>query len=967
MHNNKNEKKLLFRRALKSKVFPVIHPILTGAIILMFIIGPFLNLEARAEVTDVTISPQIDISVDEGEQIIQDEPFSAYDSVNRRFFVAWTERSQEGGDIYGQLVNPDGSLYGSRIPICTTVGHQATPQIVFDPAHQRFLVVWESSEDGGWEVYGQLINSDGSLYGGSFRISPFPDTGNMWDAFKSVGFDSILNRFFVICYQTNAHPTNFYGQFVNPDGSLSGEPFPITNFTSGFGGGSVIGYDSNHGRFLITYSYSEDAVNWRYYGWLLNADGTFYSEQFTISDIIMGAGGPIPFDSTNNRFLVGLQAPSDWVIHEQLVNADGTLYGTETIVSAYQGPWGGGISIFDNSINKFLVTGAIPVVAGRLLNSDGGLSGPILKMETTGTDHTPFVSFGSGEAGSLVIWPEYYEHRTIIGRLVRLKAMPPHRLPYLQDFSSDPAWGRSNAENFKWDEETNSYYSKSILNSQEYAMVETDYSGGSFRIEFDIKETSRDPNAMTNFGLFGPTYTSHQGPPYEPCIFVSLGSLGGVSNNNIFELVAVTDTSAYSSGWEGAPVEINKWYRIYLSYDSIDKKVAVEVRERDTDNLVWEIELVPPGSFSTEMRYLGLSMAGEWGYNPGETQEAYIDNLKFLGEEAPSDSIPPKTTAGVSSIPNPAGWNNTDVTITLTASDNEGGSGVKEIHYQLTGAEEETIPGDSAQIPLTTEGITTLTYYAVDNNGNIETEKSLEIKLDKTPPQTTYSIEPSPNEAGWINSLPVKVGFSATDNLSGVAFTTEDKTITEPGIHPIEYYSTDIAGNIEATKTLTVRVDTTPPTISLELIPLKNQLGLSIDEKIKYPLDRFYKLVYSATDEESGIKELKAGFMTPAIADFRTKLVEAKRLNISINEKWKLLVVQAQNPEEIFAQLKETLLSMPSNQPLYLQLRPQMQIWTIEQTGKFLLISAPSIIFKAEVTDNAGNTSTKELEYKKEH
>ncbi len=958
-----NGKELLFHRFLDPKVFQVVHAILRETIILMFIIMPFLNGQARAEVTDVTISPQIDIYVDEDEQIIQDEPFSAYDSVNRRFLVAWSERFPEGCDVYGQLVNPDGSLYGSRIPICTTVGHQASPQFVFDPAHQRFLVVWSVSIEGqGWEVDGRLINSDGSLYGGTFRISPFPATGNIWDSFTSVGFDSTLNRFFVLCYQWNVSPTNLYGQFVNVDGSLSGAPVPITDFTSGYGGSGVIGYDSNHVRFLITCGYSEDLVNWRTSGWLLNADGTFYSREFTISDIMMGADGPIPFDSTNNRFLVGLQKPYPyaWGIHEQLVNADGTLYGTPTIVGAYGQGWGN--SIFDNSINKFLVTGITPLGAGQLLNSDGGLSGPTFNwVITSHTFRAPFVSFGSGETGSLVIWWGTESSLSItggiFGRLVRLKAMPLQHLPYLQDFSSDPAWGTSNATNFKWDEETGSYYSKSILNSQEYAMLETDYSGGSFRIEFDIQETIRDPKAMTNFGLFGPTYTSHQGPPYEPCIFVSF--------DNMFGLVAVTDTGVDSSSSGGVHVEINKWYRIYLSYDSLDKKVRVEVRERDTDNLVWEVELPSlSGSFSTEMRYLGLSMAGEWGYNPGETQEAYIDNLKFL-EESTSDLIPPKTTAGISPIPNPAGWNNTDVTITLTASDNEGGSGVKEIHYQLTGAEEETIPGDSVQIPLTTEGIITLTYYAVDNGGNIETEKSLEIKLDKTPPQTTYSIEPLPNGDGWINSLPVKVSFSATDNLSGVAFTTEDKTFTEPGIYPVEYFSTDVAGNIETTKTLTVRVDTTPPTISLELIPLKNQLGLSIDEKIKYPLDRFYKLVYSAADGESGIKEIKAGLVTPDIANFKTKLIKGKHVAIILNEKEKLLIIHAPNPRDILTQLKEGLLSIQNGQPLHLQLMPRIKIWTIVETNKFLAILSPSIIFKVEATDKAGNTSTKELEYKK--
>jgi len=52
------------------------------------------------------------------------------------------------------------------------------------------------------------------------------------------------------------------------------------------------------------------------------------------------------------------------------------------------------------------------------------------------------------------------------------------------------------------------------------------------------------------------------------------------------------------------------------------------------------------------------------------------------------DSTPPVTTASPSPGPNSNGWNNTDVTVTLSSTDNEpGGTGVKQIQYGLTGAQ----------------------------------------------------------------------------------------------------------------------------------------------------------------------------------------------------------------------------------------------------------------------------------------
>jgi len=52
-----------------------------------------------------------------------------------------------------------------------------------------------------------------------------------------------------------------------------------------------------------------------------------------------------------------------------------------------------------------------------------------------------------------------------------------------------------------------------------------------------------------------------------------------------------------------------------------------------------------------------------------------------------TDTIPPTTMATTSPEPNVHAWNNTDVTVTLTATDNPGGFGVRYISFSLSGAE----------------------------------------------------------------------------------------------------------------------------------------------------------------------------------------------------------------------------------------------------------------------------------------
>ncbi|MFA4842984.1 MAG: carboxypeptidase-like regulatory domain-containing protein, partial [Candidatus Omnitrophota bacterium] len=199
-------------------------------------------------------------------------------------------------------------------------------------------------------------------------------------------------------------------------------------------------------------------------------------------------------------------------------------------------------------------------------------------------------------------------------------------LPYLQDFSSDPGWATNNAANFSRDGSSGTYSAKSITYSNEYSVIETNYSAGSIRIEYDIKVTNRDSNGETIFGLFGPAYTSFQTSPYDqPCLYVSLGG-----SENKFQLVGITNSgNQYAVSSALNAVELNKWYRVYLFYDALRQKIAVRIKDKaNLDSWVWGAELDIAGTFPANMNYLGFSMVGEWPGSPA-MQEAYIDNLKL--------------------------------------------------------------------------------------------------------------------------------------------------------------------------------------------------------------------------------------------------------------------------------------------------------------------------------------------------
>jgi PKD repeat protein len=166
--------------------------------------------------------------------------------------------------------------------------------------------------------------------------------------------------------------------------------------------------------------------------------------------------------------------------------------------------------------------------------------------------------------------------------------------------------------------------------------------------------------------------------------------------------------------------------------------------------------------------------------------------------DIPDDGVPPTTIASLAPEPNAHGWHRDDVTVTLSATDDEGGSGVKEIEYRLTGAQAGTAveAGDEAAIEITAEGATTLTYFARDNAGNIETEQELTVRIDRTPPVVAYDG----NAGTYAIDDVVNITCAASDGLSGVI---EDDCADiagpayrfDPGVNTFSASATDRAGN----------------------------------------------------------------------------------------------------------------------------------------------------------------------------
>jgi dipeptidyl aminopeptidase/acylaminoacyl peptidase len=151
-----------------------------------------------------------------------------------------------------------------------------------------------------------------------------------------------------------------------------------------------------------------------------------------------------------------------------------------------------------------------------------------------------------------------------------------------------------------------------------------------------------------------------------------------------------------------------------------------------------------------------------------------LTNTTNLNEVTPSwapvppDTAKPTTAATSSPQPNDNGWNDGEVKVTLSATDNDGGSGVDKITYSASGAQtiaQTDASGGSVEVTLDQEGTTTLTYYATDKAGNVEVQKTLEVKIDKTAPQVS-STSPANNATGV--SATAKISATFLEGGSGI-------------------------------------------------------------------------------------------------------------------------------------------------------------------------------------------------------
>ncbi len=190
-------------------------------------------------------------------------------------------------------------------------------------------------------------------------------------------------------------------------------------------------------------------------------------------------------------------------------------------------------------------------------------------------------------------------------------------------------------------------------------------------------------------------------------------------------------------------------------------------------------------------------------------------------------TAPTTTVSGADDL-----WHTTPVTLTLTATDNVDGSGMSggqaTTQYKIGPGEWTT--GTTVVVPAPADhsgdGAQAVSYRSCDAAGNWETAKTVTVKIDTTVP--TISVLGC--DAAW-HANPVTLSFMPTVGASGLAsvqyqvgsggWTTitpsgdlYSAAISTEGANTVSYRATNNAGVTSAVGACSVKIDTTPPTVS---------------------------------------------------------------------------------------------------------------------------------------------------------
>jgi hypothetical protein len=161
----------------------------------------------------------------------------AFNTVDKQFFVVYNSSESGSPDIKGVILDENGVPVTDELMINDAVGDQYNPYIEYNPTDNTYLINWEDfrnvptwQENG--EIYGALLDSDGSvLVNDIAMIDDFGDPDEGDQRLNHIAYNEDENEFFVCWTDTAPSLDNIgvRGRLITSDGTLKGPIFVVVD------------------------------------------------------------------------------------------------------------------------------------------------------------------------------------------------------------------------------------------------------------------------------------------------------------------------------------------------------------------------------------------------------------------------------------------------------------------------------------------------------------------------------------------------------------------------------------------------------------------------------------------------------------------------------------------------------------------------------------------------------------------
>lgn len=196
---------------------------------------------------------------------------------NNYYIVTWEDRRSGDYYIYAQIIDPAGDTVGGNFIVSDDPAGsgQYDPDIAVNPSG-AFLIAWEDSRDGDYNVYGQLYDSGRNPIDSNFRI----DSGGT-SAQYSVDADCLPDGSYIVTWRDSRSPSGVYAQIVDSTGSLVDSNFRVSELGVSFEYPCVSAAPT--GEFVITWR-SNVSGDYNIYAQKYNADRSPDSTNFKVNN-----------------------------------------------------------------------------------------------------------------------------------------------------------------------------------------------------------------------------------------------------------------------------------------------------------------------------------------------------------------------------------------------------------------------------------------------------------------------------------------------------------------------------------------------------------------------------------------------------------------------------------------------------------------------------------------------------------